>query len=316
MPCYSPLSAYQCQVTRTVSFNPYASRDAQPITLPCSQCVGCRLERSRQWAMRCMHEASLYENNCFITLTYNNTHLPADGSLNYVHFQEFMKRFRFHHKGSDPVSTLNAEGLSVVTYPIRFYMAGEYGEQLGRPHFHACIFNFDFDDRRSFKTTDSGSRLYTSKKLEALWPFGYSSIGDVNFQSAAYVARYIMKKVTGRAASAHYKTSIDSETGEITGLTPEFNKMSLKPGIGSRWLDKYKSDVYPNDYVIVNGRKCKPPRYYDSKYATENPYEFDELQFERQLKSQLYLDDNTPDRLKVKEQVTLAKLSKLKRNKV
>ena len=192
-------------------------------------------------------------------------------------------------------------------------MAGEYGENFGRPHFHACIFGYDFNDKKLWKRTPSGSIIYRSEHLETLWPFGYSSIGDVNFESAAYVARYIMKKITGKNAQDHY-TEIDPNTGEITDRKPEFNKMSLKPGIGYQWLKRYKSDVYPHDYVVIRGKKVKPPKYYDKQYAKENPYEWDEVLYKREISAKLRYEDNTLERLAVKEKVTKAKLQKLKRN--
>jgi len=296
MPCYHPLSAYQCADGSIVFQERRWFNTVKTLSLPCGQCIGCRLERSRQWAMRCMHEAQLHENNCFITLTYDNTHLPSDGSLHYKDFQLFIKRLR---KKFGP--------------RIRYYMAGEYGENFGRPHFHACIFGFDFHDKKLWKRSPSGSMLYRSQDLEILWPFGYSSIGDVNFESAAYVARYIMKKVTGHNSKAHY-TEANPETGEITTRKPEFNKMSLKPGIGYDWYKKYKTDVYPHDYVIIKGKKVKPPKFYDKKYKSDYPYEFDEILYKREINGKLNSEDNTMERLLVKETVQNAKLQKLKRN--
>jgi hypothetical protein len=278
--------------------SPRSGYDYQKQTVPCGQCVGCRLERSRQWAVRSMHEASLYSKNSFITLTYSDEYLPLGNSLDYTHFQNFMKRLRASAIGSDPVVTSDG----ITSYPIRFYMAGEYGSLNGRPHFHACIFNYDFPDKTLWMTSPSREKLYRSKILESLWPFGYSSIGDVNFKSAAYVARYIMKKITGSQSQDHYQ-----------GRTPEFNKMSLKPGIGAGWYDKYSADVFPHDYVIVNGKPCKPPRYYDKLYAVDTPFGWDDVQFERFLTSQKRLDDNTDARLKVKETITLRRLDMLKR---
>ena len=299
MACFKPLKAYQC-FDKSIVFTEARKHDiVKSLELPCGQCVGCRLERSRQWAIRCMHEASLYKDNCFITLTYDEEHLPEDYSLHYDDFQRFMKRVRKKYTGKK----------------IRFYMAGEYGENFGRPHFHACIFNLDFEDKYIWQKTESGSKIYRSKILEELWPFGYSSIGEVNFQSAAYVARYIMKKVTGDMAEQHYE-EVNFTTGEIIQRKPEFNKMSLKPGIGFGWYEKYKDDVYPHDYVIVNGKKCKPPKFYDKKYADDYPYEFDQLQWDREKSAKAQVFDNTPERLLVKEEVLKAKLSRLKRKLV
>lgn len=297
MPCYHPLSAYQCADGTIVFQERRWFNTVKTLSLPCGQCIGCRLERSRQWAMRCMHEAQLHQQNCFITLTYDNTHLPSDGSLHYKDFQLFIKRLRKKFGNTR----------------IRYYMAGEYGENFGRPHFHACLFGYDFHDKKLWKRSPSGSMLYRSADLELLWPFGYSSIGDVNFESAAYVARYIMKKVTGHNAKDHYQET-DQDTGEIITRKPEFNKMSLKPGIGYDWYKKYKTDVYPHDYVIIKGKKVKPPKFYDKKYKTDNPYEFDEILYKREINGKLNSEDNTLERLKVKEIVQQAKLLKLKRN--
>ncbi len=297
MPCYHPISAFQCTDGSIVFYESKRHDVSRSLQLPCGQCVGCRLERSRQWAIRCMHEAQMHTQNCFITLTYDDAHLPSDRSLHYRDFQLFIKRLRKRYPGRR----------------IRYYMAGEYGENFGRPHWHACIFGLDFDDKKLWKRTAANSVLYRSKDLELLWPFGYSSIGDVTFESAAYVARYIMKKVTGKNAAEHYQ-EIDPDTGEITNRTPEFTKMSLKPGIGYEWYKQYTSDVYPHDYVVVRGKKVKPPKYYDKKYKIDNPYEFDELLYIREKSSKLNYADNTPERLLVKEQVAKAKLQKLKRN--
>ncbi len=300
MACFSPLQAYQCS-DGSVVFKEHRNDVVRSLSLPCGQCVGCRLERSRQWAVRCMHEASLYEDNCFITLTYDNDHCPTDRSLNYGDFQRFMKRLRKRFPDSK----------------IRFYMCGEYGEQFERPHFHACLFGFNFPDRTVWKKTGSGSVIYRSALLENIWPFGYSSIGDVTFESAAYVARYVMKKINVSSATPlhlrdHYETT-DFETGEIKDRTPEFNKMSLKPGIGLGWFKKYASDVYPHDYVIVNGKEVRPPKYYDKKFAESNPFDYEALQLVRFLEGQSRSSDNTPERLRVKAMVCEAKTSQLKR---
>jgi len=296
MSCYHPISAWQC-TDGSIVFDERRKHDiSRSLNLPCGQCIGCRLERSRQWAMRCMHEAQLHQHNCFITLTYDDAHLPSDQSLHYKDFQLFLKRLRKKYTGVQ----------------IRYYMAGEYGENYGRPHFHACIFGHDFHDKKLWKRTSSGSLIYRSEDLETLWPFGYSSIGDVNFESAAYVARYIMKKQTGKHSEKHYQyTSL--ETGEIVQMKPEFNKMSLKPGIGYEWYKKYRSDVYPHDYVVVRGKKVKPPKFYDKKYKSDYPYEYDELIYKRETSAKLNFADNTPERLAVKKQVAEAKLQKLKR---
>lgn len=315
MACYHPLKAWMTPYKlnyetgkpyRKVSFKENEHDDFTiRVDLPCGQCVGCRLERSRQWAIRCMHEAQMHTQNCFITLTYNNESCPKDFSLNHKHFQDFMKRLRKRYGDKN----------------VKFYMAGEYGENFDRPHFHACIFGLDFEDKKFFRRTQTGSFLYTSEILESLWPFGYSTIGDVTFESAAYVARYIMKKVNGEQSSRY--EYCDLETGELIKRKPEYNRMSLRRpkgtppgtpgGIGASWFEKFGSDIYPHDYVVIRNTKTKPPRYYDNLYSRKFPEEFEMVQFARELEGKSRASDNTYERLAVKEQVAKAKLALLKR---
>lgn len=295
MPCYHPLRAYKCANGEVVFYERSNFNVVQQLSLPCGQCIGCRLEKSRQWAVRCMHEASLWERNSFITLTYSDDNLPLRGALDYPAYQKFMKRLR------------KAAGASGV----RFYMCGEYGPENWRPHYHACLFNFDFPDKTYWSTTGSGEKIYRSDLLERLWPYGFASVGAVTFESAAYVARYCVQKVTGHNAKTHYARS--DENGEYQ-LPPEFNHMSLKPGIGAGWLDKFKSDIYPHDYVVVNGKECKPPKYYDRIFSKANPEDFDEVQFRRESDGRSRYADNTDDRLVVKEIVTRARCNQFYRS--
>lgn len=262
------------------------------MSLPCGQCIGCRLERSRQWAMRCLHEASLHKENCFITLTYDDAHVPSNGSLDYGAFQSFMRRFRKR-----------------VRVPLRFYMCGEYGSENYRPHYHACIFGFNFADRELFSRRD-GIRLFTSKLLDELWPFGFCSIGEVTFESAAYVARYCVAKRTGDARVVRAWYDAMARAAGVSGpLEPEFNGMSLKPGIGAKWLEKWETDVYPHDYVVINGRKVKPPKYYDKIFSGKDPDRFEDIKFQRECLGRSRADDNTDARLAVRAQVAASRNS-------
>lgn len=279
MSCYHPLTAYRTAAGDVV-FSELRRYDiVSTLSLPCGQCVGCRLERSRQWAVRCVHEASLHADNCFLTLTYNDASVPRSGSLDYQEFQRFMKRLRKH----------------IQPRKVRFFMCGEYGDERDRPHYHACVFGFDFPDKRYFKKSPSGEPLFRSDTLERLWPVGYALIGAVTFESAAYVARYIMKKVTGDDAEAHYH-----------GRTPEFTHMSLKPGIGRGWFEKYEGDVYPHDYVVVRGRKMRPPRYYDQALKRKDEEQLDSVKFARVMSAREHVADQTPERLAVREVVAEA----------
>lgn len=244
MPCYRPLTAYRNPSGGPLVFSSRSGYGDRSVKIGCGQCMGCRLEKSRVWAVRCVHEASLYEDNAFITLTYSDECLPVSGSLDKSHFSGFLKRLRDR-----------------VGYErIRFYACGEYGERTLRPHYHAILFNYDFPDKALFTTGSRGHRLYTSELLDSVWGFGHCQIGAVTFDSAAYVARYITKKITGDLAADHY-----------AGRAPEFSLMSRRPGIGRGWLDRFTSDVYPRDHVVVNGVKCRPPRYYDGVFEVVDP---------------------------------------------
>lgn len=295
MACNYPIKAYKDR-DGGIIFDETKGDVVQWLHLPCGVCEGCRLERSRQWALRCVHEASLYERNCFITLTYNNEHLTEFNNLCYSDFQLFMKRLR---KKFQPIK-------------IRFFMCGEYGDKGDRPHYHACLFNIDFNDRVYFKTSKSGSKIYTSKTLDNLWcdrngdSIGYATVGDVNFDSAGYVARYIMKKRLGRNSERFYD-EINLETGEVNRRTKEFNKMSLKPGIGSGFYDRWRSDMFPKDIAVVNGKATKPPKYYFKKLKESNPEMYEEIGFMRHGRALKSSEDNTEERLLVKEQVLKAR---------
>lgn len=292
MECYHPLTAFQLTNGSVV----FAERGDvyRTLSLPCGQCIGCRLLRARTWAIRCMHEAACWERNVFITLTYENE--PENGDLCYRDFQLFMKRLRRQAKR-----------------PVRFFACGEYGEQFSRPHFHACLFNYDFVDKKRWSHTPLGHVVYTSPLLSSLWPFGFSTLGDVTLESAGYVARYCLKKVTGRDANAHY-AMLNVETGELFNRTPEFAHMSLKPAIGSLWLGKWFTDVYPKGKVLANGKKVKAPRYYDKIFQKLCPEAFELLQEQRYLDSLKNAPEKTQKRLDVKEQVTIAATTQLVRS--
>lgn len=292
MACPYPIKGYRRE-DGTVRFGAHGGIH-RPVEIPCGQCFVCRLEYSRQWAIRCVHESQLHENSVFVTLTYDDAHVPHDWSLHYRDFQLFMKRLR-------------------KAKPCRFYMCGEYGEDFGRPHFHACLFGCFFDDRQVHSKLPSGSTIYRSATLEKLWPFGFSSIGDVTFESAAYVARYVMKKVTGNEANRHYE-AVHGCTGEIVQRTPEFTRMSLKPGIGANWFARYGSEVYPNDYVVIRGMKMRPPKYYDGLLERADVFSREEVAFHRGEVAARCFDDNSPERLLVREAVAKARISFSKRS--
>lgn len=292
MPCFGPLSAYRPTKKsgdRRLVFDPRKSDTGIKILIPCGQCVGCRLERSRQWAMRAMHEKQMHDASCFLTLTYSDDFLPEGGSLVMRDYVLFMKRLRKRF----------GDG-------IRFLGCGEYGDVTGRPHYHILLLNHDFDDRRPYgRASSAGHQLYTSKTLDSLWSregrsLGLCVIGNVDFDSCAYVARYVMKKVIGK----DLKPMIDPFTGLIK--EPVFMTMSRRPGLGSSWYAKYGPHSYLFDSVVFNGCEVRPPRFYDSKRV--GPCINDKLKVKRRRMAMLHRADQTLARLRVREVVALAKL--------
>lgn len=284
MPCYYPISGYRSRHVnpngkRPLVFKLSEALNSDVIEVPCGRCIGCRLEKSRQWAVRIMHEASLHDENSFLTLTYDDDHVPSDFSLDVRDYQLFMKRLR----------------KSIYPKKVRFFHCGEYGEKFGRPHYHAILFGHNFHDRKHFKnSTSDGSPLFSSEELDNLWDQGHCLIGEVTFESAAYVARYVTKKVTGDRAEDHYQ-----------GRTPEYVTMSRRPGIGRGWLEKYSGDVYPSDEVVVRGNVCKPPRFYDKYLQDTNPELYESIIERRtqQAKKSKEHPDSSYYRLDVRNQV-------------
>ena len=318
MPCYSPLKGWKDHETGGIKFRPDGAREKMEVA--CGQCLGCRLDRSRMWAMRIVHESSLWEitgGNCFVTLTYRDPvecnedqlrsrfHVPDDWSLQKKHVQDFMKRLRkrFDNK-------------------IRFFGVGEYGHRckhgidlervgcplcnVGRPHYHICLFNVSFADLVPYGS-ERGELRYTSPFLESVWKYGFVDVGELNFASAAYVARYCLKKVTGVKSDEHYM-QIDLD-GCATWVEHEFSLMSRKPGIGRDWYEKYKDDVFPSDEVPVLGHGVVKgvPRYYEEIFKEENPLSLEEIKRVRETFRREHADEYTPERLMDKYKVKKAK---------
>lgn len=283
-------------------FSPADAYDSgHQVTVPCGRCIGCRRDRAKTWALRCMHESQFHENNCFITLTYDDNH--NKGSLDKRDLQLFWKKLR-----------------KEIDLPIRYYAAGEYGDETKRPHYHACLFGYDFPDKQLWKKLDN-TELCVSENLNRIWGKGYCVVGNVTYDSACYVASYINKKILGGSKEEllqHYQ-----------GRQPEFSLMSRKPGIGSDWYDKYKeTDLFPQDYAIMNEMKVKTPKYYMAKLEKENNGLYLHLKEKRKKENgeltPLYkrlqgalsrIHDCSPERMLSKMKVQKEKMS-LKRGKI
>lgn len=237
MPCYKPLILAPHGIGTVV---------------PCGKCIGCRLEYARQWAIRCQNEASCYEFNQFLTLTYRDENLvySVKSKLPHLyppHLTNFWKRLRNEFDG------------------IRYFACGEYGDTTHRPHYHACVFNFDCPGKELLKVKN-GNRIYRSDLLDRIWGHGHVAIGDVTFQSASYVARYVMKKKLGKS----------KEFYEDNGIEPEFSRCSRRPGIGLPWIERFSGDVYYHGFMVINGKRVAPPKYYMRKFKENEPAEMDE----------------------------------------
>lgn len=329
MPCYRPIPAWrqfnETTGTYAINFGRGCLAADEYLSLPCGQCIGCRLERSRRWAIRIMHEAKSHKANSFITLTYNEKNLPENRTLRVEDFQLFMKRLRYW----------KSEQKNGSSSPLRYFHCGEYGcddpencrepgcRHTARPHYHACIFGEDFfADRKPWKKTKAGHQLYISETLSKEWGLGDAYIGELTFESAAYVARYCLKKVTGEQASDHYNEYCpyppfkipNLQTGEFeikiethSIRKPEYVTMSRRPGIGGPWIEKYLDETYRDDTVIVPRKKknveCTPPPYYDKVLEKLDPVLHDQVKKERQLAAKIFAESEEAEsaRLRVRE---------------
>ena len=295
MACYHPLLAWRSQTGRNdngswpLVFNIKHGHPDLQIKIPCGQCIGCRLEYSRRWAIRLMHEHQLHEATSFLTLTYSPEHLPKNNSLTKGQDGDmtlFLKRLRHHLPNSAK---------------IRYFQCGEYGSLLQRPHHHVCLFGWDFPDKTRYGSSGDHT-TYKSEMLDRIWQKGSCLIGKVTFESAAYVARYIIDKKTGEPGKEAY---------DLQNRIPPYVTMSRNPGIAAKWIHKYQADVYPEDELVIRkGFKCKPPRFYDLQIDEETL----RVVKARRIKEAENQTDNSLDRLSVKETVKLAQISQFARN--
>lgn len=258
-----------------------------PVSVPCGRCMECRLAKKREWALRCQHEASLYDENCFLTLTYSDEYLPEYGSLRKSDLSGFLKRLR-----SREADYARKCGRSERKF--KFFGCGEYGGDSGRPHYHLLLFGYDFNDAVHF--SERGEfKIRTSKLLEDTWSRGLCEIGEVSYDGCAYVAKYVTKR--------------DPKVEEImknSGVwEPEFLLMSRGgrngKGIGYDWWKKYGDELLTHDSVILKGRECRVPRYYDGLNESTEPEKVKEIKARR--KARCNYDESRSSRLEAREKV-------------
>lgn len=221
-----------------------------------------------------------------VTLTYDEEHLPRSGSLDRRAMPLFFKRLR-------------------KRYSFRYFQSGEYGDRQMRPHYHALLFGMDFPDKVRVNRRKEYPE-WTSAELEETWGQGGCLLGSVNFESAAYVARYCMKKVTGRDKEAGHYELVDTSTGEVMELEPEHATMSRRPGLGKGWYEKFGDIVTRDDSIIVRGHEAKPGRYYDGLLEERSPFALWMAKRERELERDPW--NETEERLAVREACTTARL--------
>lgn len=287
------------------------------VTIPCGRCVGCRLDKARDWSLRVAHEASLHEDNSFLTLTYDDENLPLDASVSVRELQLFFKRLRFE----------------LGDVKVRYFACGEYGDRRARPHYHVILFGYGFPDRRVWrKASSSGRYAYRSPLLEAVWPFGASEIGSVTRESGAYVARYCLKKVTGPLAEENY-TVVHPLTGQVCRVQPEFILCSRRPGIGADWFKQFERDCFPSDFCVLDGKKYPVPKYYKDKLKdrftrpvgegetpredrlyVDDDYRPSRLKGREAVRSDSFVYNSSPERLAVREECQLLRQGNLSRN--
>jgi len=313
MPCYTPLQGYKDPITGGLVFNKAGT--SQKMEVACGSCLGCRVDSRIMWAIRIVHESYLYLDqggNSWLTLTYRNAdectekqykkghYIPADFSLHPSHVSKFIRALRKQNKD----------------HKIRYFYCGEYGDETERPHYHVCLFNHSFQDQQLFKD-DEGFYTYTSPSLDKLWPYGFSTVAELNYHTASYTAGYCFKKITGKRADDHYLRC--DEHGEAYWLKPEYIRMSTgrkKPcGLGAKYYAQFKDDIFPADECPVPGKGVlkKVPRYYETIYADMSPRGMEKVKELRQEFKRAHLDDFTPARLRDKYTCARAQQNRLKR---
>lgn len=266
------------EIARSYEANPHLLLENQEIIqLPCGKCTGCRLTYSRNWAIRCMLEAREWERNYFLTLTYDEEHLPSPRFIIEKETGEVQGLYPFSPLCPDDLKKFMKDLRRYFSYHyghdnLRFFACGEYGEKYSRPHFHLILFNCPELELCIYKKNFNGDILYNSPVIDSVWKKGYCVLAEVNFDTCAYVARYVMKKHFGK----------DFKFYEENGLVPEFTRMSRKPGIARKYYDENKEQFYHFDSLNILGKdgktmKVKPPSYFDRLYDVDSPEDMKRL---------------------------------------
>lgn len=327
MPCFKPLRAYRFHAAPGPLFNHKSGKpklifdesriegylkvhgDSHEIlTLPCGQCEGCFMDYAADWKTRVLNETMFHDRNSFLTLTYDTPHLPPNRSLEPKDLQDFWKRLRYHLYAEETYLKIHEPYYGPwKPIQIKYFSCGEYGDEKGRPHYHAVLFGWDFPDKVEVKNNPwAKDPLYESPTLNKIWGHGVCKIGNVSGESAAYTARYAMKKIRGKEGKAAY---------EAQGKHPPFITMSQ--GIGRRYFNKYASSIYALDSIRDPETKTNNPvpRFYDKLMQEAYPEKFERLKRRRQDRiNKLNPADQTPERLETRHECLKLRLKKMQRN--
>lgn len=298
--CIKPVSAWLVAGrSQPVFRKPLSSVSADFLSLPCGKCEPCELNRVSSMSARMVHEASLHASSFFLTLTYDEAHLPSDGNLVPQHWTKFIGKLRAatRRRSSDAPK-------------LRFVACGEYGDRLGRPHYHAIVFGLDLTDRRIWSRSKRGDDLFCSDWLSAIWGKGNVIVGEVTSHSCSYVAAYTVKSVGGERVSTYFS----NPSGDIVRRVPPFARYSTHPGIGAFWYDEYSSDCFPSDFLVSGGRKSAIPRYYFKRFAAAQPAAAAAVKARRVEAAKADEWNTTAERRRVRYEVSLARRRLAKRS--
>ncbi len=314
MPCYTPLKGYKELISGGWQF--HKGNSAQKMEVACGQCLGCRVDHRLMWSIRIVHEASMHmdqHGNSWATLTYRDASACTDKQFKNGHYIDRHGQLQPSHV-SDFIRSLRRAN---PDHKIRYFYCGEYGDENQRPHYHICLFNHSFNDQYLWKD-DEGLYTYTSKSLQKHWPWGFTTVAELNLRTAAYTAGYALKKITGKKADDHYLRC--DEHGEAYWLLPEYIRMSTGRkypcGLGAGFYEKYKTDIFPSDTSPIPGYGTSQlvPRYYQNILAKQDPSMLESIKRIRRSFIQAHAADFTPERLRDKYICAQAKESQLRRN--
>ena len=314
MPCTNPKKCWHVGTTENgkkkyVFKRPPNHWNYEQSQVPCGKCINCHVDKAREWATRATHEAQLHDNNCFVTLTYSDEHLPENATLKKEDLQKFIKLVRYHFRPLE----------------VKYLACGEYGSESNthRPHYHICFFGIDAPDKELFFTNRYGDPIYRSELFERIWKKGHVTIGQFNYRTASYTARYTIKKMETSENYQFKHEIIDKYTGEtnydpvaarkyylMRNKIPEFITMSQ--GIGRKWHDKFKSDTH-KDYITVNNHKAKIPKYYDKLLERKDPERLEQIKEARVAKAKELQKDKTKSILNSKDVIMKKRIKNQKR---